>query len=61
MKKELDELYAKKEENIKDMKYAMRNVHETKKTGQAVKSKFFGILKEKRNLKKILDDDMANL
>lgn len=54
-------MYLKKEELIKEMKMAMRNTHETKRTGQAVKSKFFGALKEKKNLRNILEDEMKTL
>lgn len=54
-------MYQKKEELIKEMKVSMKNTHETKRTGQAVKSKFYGALKEKKNLRNILEDDLKRL
>lgn len=39
----------------------MKNTHETKRTGQAVKSKFFGALKDKKNLRNIIEDDIKKL
>ena len=36
------------------MKFALRNNNENKRTGDATRSKFSAILKEKNNLKKIL-------
>ena len=43
------------------MKISMKNTDETKRTGQAVKSKYFGALKEKKNLRNILEDEMKRL
>ena len=39
----------------------MRNTNETKKSGQAVKSKYFGALKEKKNIRKIIEDELNML
>lgn len=43
------------------MKFTLKNNSENKRSGQAVRSKFSAILKEKNNLKKILQDDMEIL
>ena len=43
------------------MKFTMRNTHESKRTGQAAKSKFFGVLKEKKNIRLVLEDDIKLL
>lgn len=61
LKKEQEALYAKKDELINEMKLAMRDTHESKRTGQAVKSKYFSALREKINLKKILDHELKQL
>ena len=43
------------------MKFTLKNNSENKKSGQAVKSKFSTVLKDKNNLKKILEDQMDTL
>lgn len=43
------------------MKRSMKDTHENKRNGQATKSKFFGELKEKKNIRNILSDDIKLL
>lgn len=54
-RKMLDNLHEQKSTLFNEMKFALKNNSDNKRTGDANRSKFSAILKEKNNLKKILE------
>lgn len=57
----LDNLHEQKNTLFNEMKFALKNNSDNKRTGDATRSKFSVILKEKNNLKKILEEEYKTL